>query len=408
MRKFFAIILPFLIIVYVSAKPKTININNVMDLKRDTLFVDGELRFGNSGKICNGVIVGKNASIKNISNRCIFENVEILGCWTTKDISSAWFDFDEKMPLRNTRNFSNLIALTQDTIENTVTITKGLYPIRLAKAGDYGLFLKSKTKLIINGDIVLEPNDFKHCAIIRIQQCNDIQVKGSGSITGDVEGHLGNEGEWGMGISISSSKNVVVKDITIRHCWGDCIYIGQLTKKRKDYSENITIDNVKCDGGRRQGLSLITGKNIKIINSVFMNTGSIKATPPCAGIDIEPNIDDATLDNIVIEKCIFYGNNNTKYGDIHTYNVNKSASVKILKCTLEGKINISNNCFNIMIKDCKLKGINNKNKHKDSGIIITNVTVEKGFPSNTKYLISFLTALFCIGSYRIYKKHNST
>lgn len=408
MRKLFAIILLPLIIVSASAKSKIINIDNTIDLKSDTLFVDGELRFSKNGKICNGVVVGKNASIKNISNKCIFENVEISGCWTTKDISSAWFDFDEKMPLQNTKNFCNLIALTHDTIENIVTITNGLYPIKLAKAGDYGLFLKSRTKLIINGDIMLKPNDFKHCAIIRIQHCHDIQVEGNGSITGDVEGHLGNEGEWGMGISISSSNNVVVKDITIRHCWGDCIYIGQFTKERKDYSENVTIDNVKCDGGRRQGLSLTTGKNIKIRNSVFKNTGAIKATSPCAGIDIEPNIDDATLDNIVIEKCIFYGNNNTKYGDIHTYNVNRSASVKILKCTLEGKLNISNNCFNIVVKDCKLKDISNKNKHKDSGIIITNVTTENGFSSNTKYLISFLTTLFCIGSYRIYKKHNST
>ena len=55
--------------------------------------------------------------------------------------------------------------------------------------------------------------------------------------------------------------------------------------------------NVKADNNRRQGLSIVSGKNIEVASSVFSNS---TGTAPNAGIDIEPNYPDEFLEGIRI------------------------------------------------------------------------------------------------------------
>jgi hypothetical protein len=88
--------------------------------------------------------------------------------------------------------------------------------------------------------------------------------------------------------------------------------LGQTSRTPDSFSDNVLIDNVCCIAGRRQGLSIIAGRNIIVRNCRFLNTGVIKSTPPGSGIDIEPNVaGTTTLDNISIENCVFRGNTNS-------------------------------------------------------------------------------------------------
>jgi hypothetical protein len=82
---------------------------------------------------------------------------------------------------------------------------------------------------------------------------------------------------------------------------GDGIIIGE-----SGYiPDNILIDGVVCDGNVRQGLSVITGTRIRIVNSAFLNT---TGDDPGYGIDLEPNVVTDTLNNVLISNCAFYNN----------------------------------------------------------------------------------------------------
>ncbi|MGK0446364.1 right-handed parallel beta-helix repeat-containing protein [Patiriisocius sp. Uisw_017] len=111
------------------------------------------------------------------------------------------------------------------------------------------------------------------------------------------------EGEWGMGLWIMGSKNINIYYPEIQKCWGDGIYIGSSGSKK--VNDSINIIEATINDNRRNGISIITGKNIFINKAFISNT---KGTPPQAGIDIEPNNNDEIIENIKL-KDIYTGNN---------------------------------------------------------------------------------------------------
>ncbi|WP_340077601.1 right-handed parallel beta-helix repeat-containing protein [Leptobacterium sp. I13] len=110
-------------------------------------------------------------------------------------------------------------------------------------------------------------------------------------------------GEWRHSISLRKCRNIYIEKLTIANSGGDGIYIAGLEKG--SYSENITINAVTAMNNKRQGISIISGKNIYISQSVFKNT---KGTLPGAGVDIEPNHNQDKIINIRFENCSFIDN----------------------------------------------------------------------------------------------------
>ena len=135
-----------------------------------------------------------------------------------------------------------------------------------------------------------------------------------GLITGDKHNHLGTQGEWGYGIAIAGSENVIIEDVYIRQMWGDGINLqryrsnfpteifGEVSESKPN--RDVIVDNVICDDNRRQGMSVEAVIRMTIKESVFKNTSG---TAPQAGIDIEPwSRFDAREITIVNTQC--YGN----------------------------------------------------------------------------------------------------
>ncbi|ACT95792.1 right-handed parallel beta-helix repeat-containing protein [Dyadobacter fermentans] len=96
-------------------------------------------------------------------------------------------------------------------------------------------------------------------------------------------------------IIMQGVKNVTIEGISANDGGGDGFYIGATSAIM--FSENVTLLNVKADNNRRQGLSIISGKNILVQNGTFTNS---KGEGPCAGIDIEPNTPNHYLEKIRI------------------------------------------------------------------------------------------------------------
>lgn len=90
-------------------------------------------------------------------------------------------------------------------------------------------------------------------------------------------------------------KNVIIDGISANSGGGDGFYIGGSSVVK--FSENVTLNNIKADNNRRQGISIISGRNILIQNALLTNTNG---EAPGAGIDIEPNSSSHILENIKI------------------------------------------------------------------------------------------------------------
>lgn len=349
------------------------------------------LKFGDNGQLANGTLVGSNSSLITKSSAAIFNDISITGIWDVAEISSNLFIFNSNNPELNTRNFMSMCMLTSNGNKGVIHIVNGAYNIKLDEAGKSCFNLNSDTELIIDGDIILEGNALEFYQIIQIKNKENVKVHGSGSLIGDVDSHLGTTGEWGMGIAILDSDNIEIRDLTIMNCWGDCIYIGQVGYNKESYSQGVVIEDVVCKAGRRQGMSIISGKDIYVRHSKFLYTGSIKYTAPGAGIDIEPNILGNTIvDNIVIEDCEFYGNSNER--DFLTYNLDTTANVVLRNSRLKGDLFLGKGSYNITVDSCELKSIltpqaNYGNINIKNSVITTRTKVDKSVIIDNCYYV---------------------
>lgn len=181
-----------------------------------------------------------------------------------------------------------------------VYIPEGTYLIDAKQS----LVIRSNVTLQLAANAILEAkaNTNERYDILYIKNVENVKVVG-GTIKGDRNIHIGNRGEWGMGIGIYDGKNIVIENVLVRDCWGDGIYIG----KNRNRSENIILEKVKCVNNRRQGVSITAAHKVTINHCVFSQTNGI---PPQAGVDIEPNATD-TVSNVVIKNSIFDSNENS-------------------------------------------------------------------------------------------------
>lgn len=109
-------------------------------------------------------------------------------------------------------------------------------------------------------------------------------------------------GEWRMGISLGTVSDFQIEGLTIKDTGGDGIYVGA---SAGTYCDNVTIKDVTLDNNYRQGISVISAKNLSIDNAVILNTSG---TAPQAGIDFEPNTPDQVLQNITVKNSIINAN----------------------------------------------------------------------------------------------------
>ena len=291
------------------------------------------------GSFSNGTIIGQNTKIR--TDKIAFKsNIKLKGSFIG-DVRTSWFEID-----------STDCTDTLDSIFNVfkgynIIIDEGIYNVSTKNLPrediptQYSIFiLNSNTNVILNGTIKLLPNDLTNYQIFRLYNINNVIISGNGSIIGDVETHTGTTGEWGHGISISSSKHITIRDISISKCWGDGITVASYSED--NLSKDITIDNIVSTYNRRLGVSLISGDGIKFINSTTEGNGTINGTAPKMGLDIEPNPNE-TLNHILVDNCLIK--------DKGTCYIPSTASVEdvdykimIQNCNIPSQFNISGPC----------------------------------------------------------------
>ena len=148
-----------------------------------------------------------------------------------------------------------------------------------------GLRLKTGQVLELNGaELRALPTAAPHGSVVQAFRTSGWKIVGPGRIAGERTGHRGTAGEWGMGISAwGSSGWQIVGGVEVADCWGDGVYVGSAGA---GFCENFLIDAVKVRNCRRNGISIVAGRNGEIRNC---DIEKIDGTAPFGGIDLEPN-----------------------------------------------------------------------------------------------------------------------
>jgi hypothetical protein len=186
-----------------------------------------------------------------------------------------------------------------------------------------------------NLEIVLEPGvilesksgkfDDKTTAFMTLNNCQNIKISGYNAEIRMLKHEYSDIGQWRHGISILSSDSIEILGLKISSTGGDGIYIGS-NRESINYCSNIVIQDVIADKNARNGISVISCRNLLIENCEILNTGkgnrpNNASNGPWAGIDLEPNFEYELLENIEINNCRLKQNRGAgilfAYGALH-------------------------------------------------------------------------------------------
>lgn len=131
-------------------------------------------------------------------------------------------------------------------------------------------------------------------------------------------------------LALFGVKNVTITGGIYSNGLIDGIFVGW-HKTLHTPCENLLIQNVICDSNRRQGMSIVSAKGMKVYNSTFKNTAG---TSPQAGIDIEPEF-GCQITDVLIKGC--HSQNNASHAYICNMtrldNTSVPVSVTFENCT---------------------------------------------------------------------------
>lgn len=271
------------------------------------------------GSISNGVVVGSNTMLN--ADYTVFSDIEICGTWNVSKVSDNLFYVEVGNSANNTRVLKSMFALTNKDITNLVTIDKEyLYESEY----NTGIEIPNNTHVNGKGSIKVTPTEHDKYSIFRISDSENIVIEEL-NLKGDLLEHLGTSGEWGYGIYIRGSKNVLIKNCELSYFWGDGIDIQKsrwfesepdLVEVDYEYHcKNIVIDSCNVHHNRRNNISIEAAIGVSVKNSDIGYAGTINGTAPMYGIDIEPILENIQIvKDVLIENCNIHDSNSHGVG----------------------------------------------------------------------------------------------
>lgn len=171
-------------------------------------------------------------------------------------------------------------------------------PIRIDGARNKVILFEENTELKARaGAFPLKRN-----SLISLINCDSIALLGNGNTLSMNKSEYV-EGEWRHVLNIRGSSHITIQDLVLKESGGDGIYLAG--SKINPYASHIRIDKISSLANKRQGISIISARDVHITNSIFAKTSG---TFPGAGIDIEPNIAEDVVQGIRVEDCLFEEN----------------------------------------------------------------------------------------------------
>jgi hypothetical protein len=209
-------------------------------------------------------------------------------------IASADFSFEASLQI----HADGLIG--DGTTDNTATFVKllgdGNRTIYVPK-GDYAtgpLFIPGRTILILEpGTVIRDLGRLRDTDRVLTILSEDVQIHGLGSSVVADRGSY-TSGEQRHGVFIYGAHRVLIDGLESTGHSGDGFYIGGRPGLP---ATDVMLKGVRSENDRRQGLSITSGRRIRVVDSEFSNTNG---TAPEFGIDLEPNHPNDFLDDVIL------------------------------------------------------------------------------------------------------------
>ena len=321
---------------------------------------------------------------------------------STGQINNAYFGINKENQeaKQTTKGINEALAYANKHNIEYVKLEYGQYLIdgvRQKTNEKSGIILPSNITLDLNGSTINQiENGSQYYAMITIYEQQNVKVI-NGILNGDKNEHdYSQKGthEFGYGVSIQSGLDVQIYNLQINNMIGDGVFISDLPNKNvneKIISKNIKIMNCYINECRRQGISVISGIDIKIENNQIINIGG---TNPGALIDLENNIDGTQkVDNIYIANNVL--RTRTDKIAIMTYN-HRIYDVIIENNQIMGQVNIYASNGEVAIQNNTISG--GKLQILPSIYYLEKVVVQGNQINNTEVLVNNATACFFINN----------
>ena len=247
------------------------------------------------------------------------DSTEIIDAnsWYTIDNAQFGIDNTGQNARATTDGINQALEWAKEQGYENIKFTDGTYLIQCTWNNRFiaptdGILVPSGLTLDLgNAVFQMEANDYPAYCIFGIVNQSDVTIKG-GTLIGDLDEHVysassdSSSHEWGFGICVSASTNVLIQGVTIKKMTGD----GIILEGSYDYianggkvSSNVKVLNCNISNCRRQGISVVGSNNTEIAGNEIYN---ISGTDPQYGIDVEPEL-DYTVTNSIIHDNTIYG-----------------------------------------------------------------------------------------------------
>lgn len=305
-------------------------------------------------------------------------------------INNQYFDIQPQNSKKATKGINKAIEYAEKNNISYIKLQRDTYLIDSVGLMDEekGIIIKSNIEFDLNGSkLIIKENSSPYYSAITIQNVNNVILK-NGTIVGDKEKHtfVADNDQWGFGISIKDASNIGINNIEIYDTIGDGIYISKIKENPKD----IRIFNCNIYKTRRQGISIISGENLKIYNNEIHD---IFGKNPQSAINVESNNSNQNINNVEIYYNKLYNlggtyaikiQKNIYSADVYNNEINQS----ILVYDAKEMVTISHN----NIKNGSIIVYSNNNFQNEGFVLnkvnISNNTIENGSIELTRVINS--------------------
>ncbi|MDC8105106.1 hypothetical protein ACNFU2_09375 [Chryseobacterium sp. PTM-20240506] len=220
--------------------------------------------------------------------------------------------------------------IIQKAIDNNENI---LLPDATLFINKNGLKIGSNKRIIFQKNTKIKflgPAHERFSDILKIYNVHNVEIINA-VIVGSRNNKIEQTGQWSAGISILNSKNIKIVNPKISETYGDGIFIGS---EDGGFSEEVIVSGGWVDSARRNGISITSGKNVKVQNILISNT---YGHDPESGIDIEPSWYKDILENISVQNVYTFNNGSAGISvNLNALGADELKDAKITSILIEG------------------------------------------------------------------------
>jgi hypothetical protein len=111
-------------------------------------------------------------------------------------------------------------------------------------------------------------------------------------------------------LALYGVEDVHVAGLTLQSAGGDGVHVGPTWDSRRMPCKDVVIEDCVCNDNQRQGMGIVSGRNIVVENCTFRNT---RGTSPESGLDVEPASARDVVSGVLIRNCVSINNEGTGF-----------------------------------------------------------------------------------------------